>query len=155
MKFIVHNMLKVEWQILIIVILIFFWKKSFQILYILSGKINENCKLTYNANDIHFFYMYHNIKTRISHKSWSMPHQVYLSYGSFGNQWILTEDFSRNYKKWWWCTWMSLISTKIIVIRACLVSALLQNNKDLRIFESFSPKKETRKLGRRRKWEMP
>ena len=39
---------------------------------------------------------------------------------------------------------MSLISTEIIAIRACFVSALLQNNKDLRIFESFSPKKETK-----------
>ena len=39
---------------------------------------------------------------------------------------------------------MSLISTEIIVIKACFVSALLQNNKDLRIFESFSPKKETK-----------
>ena len=32
---------------------------------------------------------------------------------------------------------------KHFVIRACLVSALLQNNKDLRIFENFGPKKET------------
>ena len=39
---------------------------------------------------------------------------------------------------------MSLISTEIIAIGACFVSALLQNNKDLRIFESFSPKKETK-----------